>query len=551
MGSILRSALTLSLSPRERVRTPERPQRITSPSGRGRNRVAISGEGTPPMKTAILILASALLSACGNSSAPDSSTLPPTSAPLHYEPTLESLSQHPLPRWWDEGKFGIFIHWGPYSVPARGGRDGASPYTAEWYWFAQNIAGPFASAWDYHRDTYGIDFVYDDFIPQFTASHYDPDAWIELFEASGARYFVLVAKHHDGYALWPSDTTGRDSFDLTPHRDLVGELMAANRNAGEPLKAGLYYSIPEWLSPAPYPPEYSAFYTEPNTPDPFPGLAFIAFNGQFEPRNAYTQVPVPYTGYVEIDDYAEDHVRPQMRELIQRYQPAMIWCDIGGSEAYFRSNEIIAEYYNQAVIDQPEGVVVNDRCGDLDATHYDYRVSEVSGTHEGQAVEGRFETVMTMGFSWGHDSEESEGDKKSAETLIETLVDVVAHGGNLLLNIGPRADGTVPEWQVERLQAIGDWLQVNGEAIYGSQAYETPAEGALRFTIGADGTRYLHLLEWRGTELRLSTPILEGARQLELLGQNAAPIAFARDGQQWVVSLPEATEQAVHVLRAR
>lgn len=501
------------------------------------------------MKPAILMLTAALLSACGSSTAPQTANNEPIIAPTHYEPTLESLSQHPLPRWWDDGKFGIFIHWGPYSVPARGGRDGASPYTAEWYWFAQNIAGPFASAWDYHRDTYGADFLYDDFIPQFTAERYDPDAWIDLFEDAGARYFVLVAKHHDGYALWPSDTTGRDSFDLPPHRDLVGELMDASRRAGDHVKPGLYYSVPEWLSPAPYPPEYSAFYTEPNTPDPFPGLAFIAFNGQFEPRNAYTQVPVPYTGYVEIDDYAEDHVRPQMRELIQRYQPAMIWCDIGGSEAYFRSNELIAEYYNHALLHQPEGVVVNDRCGDVNATHYDYRVSEVSGTHEGQAVEGRFETVMTMGFSWGHDTEETEADKKSAETLIETLVDVVAHGGNLLLNIGPRADGTVPEWQVERLQAIGDWLAVHGEAIYGSQPFETEAEGALRFTVGADGARYIHMLDHPGAELRLRTPVIQAADQVSLLGGDGQPLTVRREGAEWIVELPAVAPQAVDVLR--
>ena len=471
-----------------------------------------------------------------------------------FTASAESLARHELPRWWDDGKFGVFIHWGVYAVPGVGGREGAVPYTAEWYWFAQQ-AGPFSEAWQYHLDTYGQDFVYDDFIPQFTAENFDPDAWIELFEDAGARYFVITAKHHDGFALWPSATSRRDAMDMGPGRDLIGELFAASSRAGDKVKPGLYYSIPEWYSPAPYPADAALHYLNPNTPDPVPGLALIAFNGQYGPRNAYTQLPIDYVGYEPISDYADGQVRPQLRELINEYSPYVIWCDIGGAESYFRSNEIIADYYNHALKHNPEGVVVNDRCGDA-STHRDYEVVEVSGTAQGEAVTGRSETVQTMGFSWGYDTRESDADIRSTDELVDLLVDIVANNGNLLLNIGPAPDGSIPAWQVERLLGIGEWLKINGEAIYGSKPWTQPAEGELRFTQGADGSFYIIALEWPGESLELATEVpVSDASVMTLLGSAAQPLAFSRSDQKLTIQMPasraqEATQsQHAYVIR--
>jgi hypothetical protein len=140
-----------------------------------------------------------------------------------YEPTRESLDTHPLPQWWRDAKFGIFIHWGVYAVPAYALPGLPVLGYAEWYWAMQQIPG--TPTWLHHLLTYGADVVYDDFIPRFRAERWDPSEWIRLFEDAGARYFVLTSKHHDGFLLWPSETTGRDAGDLGPQRDLIGELF--------------------------------------------------------------------------------------------------------------------------------------------------------------------------------------------------------------------------------------------------------------------------------------------------------------------------------------
>lgn len=457
-----------------------------------------------------------------------------TEAP--YEATKESLATHPIPEWWESGKFGIFIHWGPYAVAGYGSKlprippsivEIPSHIPTEWYWLGQQF--PFSPNWFHHLFNHGYETVYDDFLPQFKAENFNPDEWIELFEAAGAKYFVLTSKHHDGFALWPSDTTGRDSGEIGAHRDLVGELFAAAERADNRVKPGLYYSIPEFFNPVP------------RNQNVYGGSGMNRFlYGFFPPRNAYTQKLLPYTGQPKIDDYADDIVRPQLREIITRYRPYLLWCDIGGSEAYFRSNEIISEYFNDALVNRPEGVLVNSRCGDH-RTHQDYLVVE-QGAGFAHTTDGsqRTETARTMGESWGYDRNELKSSRRSANDLIAGLSEAVALNSNYLLNIGPRADGTIPEWMQERLLAIGSWLTVNGEAIYNSTPWtQASDETGNFFTMGENGDLYILATVITGNQLSVNTEIpVNESTEITLLGSNDGALSFSQTQTQLLVDLP-------------
>ncbi|MEK8142714.1 alpha-L-fucosidase [Streptomyces sp. M10(2022)] len=204
----------------------------------------------------------------------------------------------------------------------------------------------------YHQDTYGTDADYDDFIGRWKAEKYDPDAWVKLFKDAGAKYFVLTSKHHEGVALYDSKVSGRDTVDLGPGRDLAGDLFKAARKEGG-LRAGFYYSLYEWNHPA--------------------------YTGK-PVSNPYTGATVPYTGAPVVDDYVDDHMVPQMRELVDQYDPDMLWCDGQWDKpaSYWKTAPVIADYYNQAKNRKnPKEVAVANRCkiesGELDSKELDFQ----------------------------------------------------------------------------------------------------------------------------------------------------------------------------------
>lgn len=437
-------------------------------------------------------------------------------------------ASHAMPSWFTDAKFGIFIHWGVYSVPAWAP---VGQY-AEWYWLWQTI--PLTAYASHHDDTYGPSVLYDDFIPSFRAERWDPEDWIALIKASGARYWVLTTKHHDGFLLWPSDTTGRNAGELGPKRDIVGDLMEANRCSG--LKAGLYYSLPEWFTPAPRPPMYGAM-----------GLAFE----NPHPIDPYTGEEVPYTGYRPVDDYATGQVIPQIREIIDRYHPSILWCDIGGDPAYYQSETWLGEFYADGVAHHPEGVVANNRCG----LPGDYETPEYDPI---PAADGRFfESTRGLGASFGYNRAEQVDDYLTDAEAIFTLVDTVAAGGNLLLDIGPEADGTVPQVMRDRLLAMGRWLDLNGEAIYATapwaMAQTDPVTSSVRYTVGADGNLYALAEGWPGAELALGAPVALGATSvITLLGGDGGSLAHRTDGDQLVITMPDpSTTAAEHAFVLR
>ena len=372
------------------------------------------------------------------------------------------FANRPLPQWYDDAKLGIFIHWGPYAVPCFAPVDSdmgdlfaagdwaavfrESPYT-EWYLNSWAIEGSPTEA--DHLATYG-DRTYASFVEEFRSrsAGVDTASWVPLFQQTGARYVVPVTKHHDGFLMWRSDVPNPHRDHWMAERDHIGELATAVRAAG--MRFGLYYSGGlDWTF----------------QPPPIRDLASLF--GNIPGDEAYAE-------------YAVAHVR----ELVARFSPSVLWNDIGWP-TNLDPTDIIREYY-EAI---PDGIV-NDRFNLIrvmsGTLHADIRTPEYST----KATDGhKWEVCRGIGRSFGYNRMESEATYPTVDEVIWMLVDIVARGGNLLLNVGPSADGQIPLAQIVRLTALGWWLRVNGAAIYGTRAggVGTTADGReVRFTHGPD-----------------------------------------------------------------
>ncbi|MEU8972456.1 alpha-L-fucosidase [Streptomyces monashensis] len=427
-----------------------------------------------------------------------------------YAPAEASLAAHQAPYWFQGAKFGIFIHWGVYSVPAW---SPVGKEYAEWYW--DHMQDPADAVYAHHRDTYGEDFAYDDFIPRFTAEKFDPRAWVELFRDAGAQYHVLTSKHHEGFALWDTKVSDRNAVKTGPKRDLVGELFEASRRYAPELHRGLYFSMPEWFNPD----------------NPWMGHA---------PRNPYTLAPVPYTGYTAGKDYVRDYQAPQMLELIHGYDPEIIWCDIGGAND---SLHVLAEYFNHAKNRaRPVDVTVNNRSG---IAFHDFTTPEY--TTYADTVVAKWEASRGLDpFSYGYNRATPDSAYMTAEEVVHSMVDIVSKNGNFLLDIGPRADGTIPEIMQTRLRETGQWLKVNGEAVYDTTYWSRMAQlgDDLRFTVRPDDAFYIHSLAEPGAKLTVEAPVpVRPGDKVTMLGHDR-PLTWTVTGGALVVDVPEAARRA-------
>jgi alpha-L-fucosidase len=448
---------------------------------------------------------------------------------MEYQPTRESVDKHPVPDWYHDAKFGIFIHWSLSCVPAFAPTDKGDimdilrnegskamfanqPYS-EWYLNSLRIKG--SPAYQYHLKTYGAGFDYYEFAKDFNAAlgAWDPAGWADLFKQVGARYVVLVTKHHDGFLLWPSEHLNPMKPDLHASRNVVEELTDEVKARG--MRMGFYYSSP-----------YDWTFNE----KPITDLAM-----------SLARAPVS----VEYRQYAASH----WYELIDRYDPAVLWSDIGypgGANV----NEIFAHFYNKT----PDGVV-NERWGqtsrltrslvfvpgirqaiDRYATrlwleghtsppgvHYDFTTPEYTSLSE--VSDEKWECVRGIGKSFGYNKQEVPDDFLSVSELVRLLVDIVSKNGNLLLNVGPKPGGDIPEVQVDRIKGVGAWLAVNGDAIYGTRPW-TRAEGKtadgapVRFT-SKPGSLFAILMEApRGQEVTIEALRAGDGMRVELLGRD-------------------------------
>ncbi|KAK0212150.1 glycoside hydrolase family 29 protein [Desarmillaria ectypa] len=363
-----------------------------------------------------------------------SSGWPTTPLVEHWAPYKQILDAHETPTWWNRAKYGIFIHWGIYSVPAW-----ATPsnYAESYDWFLHTDPGEDNPTWNHHLATYGTDIVYDDFIANFTASKFNASEWLDLFDNAGAKYFVLVTKHHDGFSLFDtSNSTHRSSVYLGPKRDFVAELLDTAKKE----KPGMYRANAHSRFSPDYPPY--GFGAWPG------GLAHNAFN---------SSILDPYTGRLNISDYIEDIQLPHMLDLAKKYETDIMWCDIGGPN---RTLEFAAKFYNNA-FSQGRQVTINNRCGAVpDFDTPEYATFGAIQTRKWEASEGMDP------HSYGLNLATNASSYKNATYIVQTLVDIVSKNGNFLLDVGPTAEGEIIPPTQAGLLGAGGWLKYAGECVY-------------------------------------------------------------------------------------
>lgn len=371
-----------------------------------------------------------------------------------FDANWDSLNTREVPEWFRDAKFGIFIHWGVYSVPSI---CDTSTYS-EWYlwWLKTNSHNGLVRK--FHEKWYGKDFKYQDFAPMFRAELWQPDQWAKIFKQAGAKYVVLVSKHHDGFALWPSQHASKtrgypwNSSEIGPGRDICDELARAVRAEG--MKMGFYYSFMEW--------DNSLYDTD-------------------KPK------------------YVRQHMIPQLKDLVTRYKPSILWPDGEWDypDSLWRSTEIVQWLY--ANVENYDEFLVNDRWGKgLRGQVGDYYTTEygsIGGDSPGLKKDKPFEECRGIGHSFALNRLENVDIYLDRDELVQMLITLVSNGGGLLLNLGPAADGRIPVIQQDRLRTLGQWLDVNGDSIYGTHRGLFDYLPWGRSTTKSN-TIYLHIFDW-------------------------------------------------------
>jgi len=440
-----------------------------------------------------------------------------------YQPTWESLATHPNPQWFADAKFGIYFHWGPYSVPA---------FDNEWY--SRDMYRPDHPAHQHHLATWGplVKFGYKDFIPLFQAGHFDPDAWTDLFVRAGARFAGPVAEHADGFSMWDSRLTKWNAAAMGPRRDVVGEMARAIRKRGLKFITTFHH---QWLWAW-----YPTFDHAVDASDPrYAGLYGPTVSPRAWDYQAKDEL-IPGPAFCRLWE-------AKVKEVIDKYHPDLIYFDsrLGNIGESYRQ-DLLAYYYNRE-----REVVVTYKDKDLPAG------SGILDLERGRmAGKMPFQWLTDDAMSWKSWCYIEDDSLKSPQRLIDELVDIVSKNGNLLLDIGPKADGTIPEAVRERLLEIGKWLTVNGEAIYGTRPWETFGEGPTEVRSGAFGeakiadftaadirftsrgkTLYAIVMGWPDGPVTIRSLAATKIGKVELLGSRQ-PVKWRRDAAGLTVRMP-------------
>ncbi|ELK02142.1 tissue alpha-L-fucosidase [Pteropus alecto] len=388
-----------------------------------------------------------------------------------YTPDWPSLDSRPLPEWFDKAKFGVFVHWGVYSVPSWG---------SEWFWWHWKGQGA-PQYQSFMQNNYPPDFTYADFAPQFTAHFFNPDEWADLFLAAGAKYVVLTAKHHEGFTNWPSPRSWNwNSKDVGPHRDLVGDLGTAIRKRN--IRYGLYYSLLEWFHP----------------------LYLHDKKNGFKTQYFVTAKSIP-----------------ELYDLVNRYKPDLIWSDGDweSPDTYWNSTGFLSWLYNVSPVKSE--VVVNDRWGVNCSCHHGGYYNCEDKFKPSSLPGHKWEMCSSIDkLSWGYRRDIVMSDIADEAEIISELVQTVSMGGNYLLNIGPTKDGLIVPVFQERLLAVGKWLRINGEAIYASKPWRMQSEKNTSLCYTSKGsTVYAIFLHWPDNGvLSLKSPQATSTTQIMMLG---------------------------------
>ena len=384
-------------------------------------------------------------------------------------------------KWWREAKFGMFIHWGVYAVPA-GDVQGQAVRPHRRVDHARRAKFPVAE--------------YREYAKQFNPVKYDPDAWAQLAKDAGMKYMVITSKHHDGFALFPSEASDWDIADATPYgKDLIGPLADARARA----RASSSASTTRRRRTGPTPAAPRRKHPAGKGWDP-------AQDGDF-------------------DEYLDDVAVPQVREILTRYKPDVLWWDTpvmmnaSAPRNSSRCSKLCPDIITNNRLERPTSPATSRRPS-----------SSIPAT----GMTADWETCMTMNRTWGYKSYDH--DWKSVETLLRNLVDIASKGGNYLLNVGPKPDGTIPQESIERLHEIGKWMEVNGEAIYGTTAspIKRPAWGRITTKHSGDATTlYLHVFDWPA-DGKLQVAVTNKAKSARLLADAGRDVKVANSGDEGV-----------------
>ena len=395
---------------------------------------------------------------------------------VHFEPNYESLAQWEMPAWFEDAVLGIYMHWGVYSVPGFVFTDASERVDSGLWYGAQmynreNVYG----VWEHHWKTYGdpAEFGYKDFVPLFTAENWDPDAWAEFFKSIGTDFAGLAAEHGDGFCLWDTEHDAFNCMDMGPKRDLLGDWFKAVRKQGMKTVATFHK-----------------------------GPGSIYGHGM-----DYCPEGVDVNDPKHVDLYgptSQDELNAKLIEVIDKYQPDQMWFEEGAPDAYGEEAylKFMAYYYNKAqswgkevMVTQKHGSLP-DECSalDIEGGIFPEGIWQWAGLTEPR--KDRWQKDVPVGNFWAY----AEGvGCRPVNMLIDGIVDRVSKNGATLLNVAPKADGTLPQAQIDGLQELGEWMAINREALYAAKpapfvegGVDTWAAGTVRFTEKGD---YLYAIE--------------------------------------------------------
>ena len=448
----------------------------------------------------------------------------------NYRPNWESLDEHAAPEWYLDAKFGMFVDWGLYSIAAY-----APTGYPDWYLWRM-----YTDTKEYHDKYWGEDFKEDDFIPLFTASDFNATHLAEVAKEAGMKYVVPFLKHHDGFCLWNTGYSYRNSVEMGPHRDIAQEWKEALK--AQDLKYGFYYSIDDWI----YPVIGRDGKVAVRQWQPVDGS--ICKISAYEEK-AWERRQI--SGKIPVRDFYNEYINPTAVEFIDKYDPDLIWMDgdwiFGADERNTRA--LVAYYYNQAK--GRKEVCINDAYGCTrliptmlqgpdDRPHGDFNRSEAQYTAGNKVNYNKpWEECHGLSHSFGYKWEETDKDVRSAKELLNMLVDIVSEGGNLLLITNLTNTGKLDPLLAERLKVVGAWLKINGESIYATRKWTHSRENDVCFTCSKDN-RFVYAIckEWPGNNFTSEVLVPKTGSNITMLGSET-PLKWTFEEGRLSVTIPD------------